>query len=61
MNIFEFGTFDQIEKHIIFERLKRLNGNKPEVAKSLNISLKTLYNKLNSYELYPDRVPDFKE
>lgn len=39
----------EIEKLVIQKRLKQLEFDKPETAKSLGISLKTLYNKLNLY------------
>ena len=37
----------EIEMQAIFDALERTNGNKPEAAEELGISLKTLYNKLN--------------
>jgi two-component system NtrC family response regulator len=37
----------EIEMRAINESLERHQGNKPEVAEELGISLKTLYNKLN--------------
>ena len=40
-------TLQQLEMVAIHQALDRHNGNKPEVAKELGISLKTLYNKLN--------------
>ncbi len=40
----------EIERHAIYAALDRHDGNKPEAAKELGISLKTLYNKLNQYE-----------
>lgn len=43
-------TLHDMEKAIIFATLKRFNGDKPSAAKTLGISLKTLYNKLKRYE-----------
>ncbi|TWT58988.1 transcriptional regulatory protein ZraR [Thalassoglobus neptunius] len=48
-------TLDEHEKAIILSRLQDLNGNKAEAAKSLGISLKTLYNKLNRYREQDER------
>lgn len=46
----EVGTtkIDNLEKMIIVKTLEHLKGNKTEAAKILGLSLKTLYNKLNS-------------
>lgn len=40
-------TLRDIEMRAIYDALDRHQGNKPEVAEELGISLKTLYNKLN--------------
>ncbi|HUF75072.1 MAG TPA: helix-turn-helix domain-containing protein, partial [Longimicrobiales bacterium] len=37
------------EQELILATLERLGGRKPEAAKLLGISLKTLYNRLNLY------------
>lgn len=42
-------TLDEIERSVIEYRLQHFDGNKTEAAKSLGISLKTIYNKLNAY------------
>ena len=39
-----------LEMQAIYDALERHNGNKPEAAEELGISLKTLYNKLNKLE-----------
>lgn len=41
-------TLKDLEMQAIHESLDRHDGNKPQVAEELGISLKTLYNKLNS-------------
>lgn len=41
----------EVEKEYILSTLKYFNGNKSKTATSLGITLKTLYNKLNKYEL----------
>lgn len=51
----EMLTLEEMEKIEISRRLDQ-NSNKTEVAKSLGISLKTLYNKLKRYNLELDFV-----
>jgi Nif-specific regulatory protein len=46
----EIALFDLEKKHIV-DTLDHLNGNKTRAAKSLGITVKTLYNKLHSYGL----------
>jgi len=41
-------TLRELETWAISNALKRHNGNKPDTAKELGVSLKTLYNKLNN-------------
>jgi DNA-binding NtrC family response regulator len=43
-------TLKRIEQEFTLERLKRLHYNKTATAKSLGISLKTLYNRLARYK-----------
>lgn len=46
---FEIGSkMESIERAVILKTLEYLNGNKAQAAKVLGLSLKTLYNKLNS-------------
>lgn len=42
-------SLDEVEREIIFDTLKIVNGNKAQAAEILGISLKTLYNRLNRY------------
>ena len=42
-------TLDELERHHICMSLDRMSGNKTKTAKSLGITVKTLYNKLHSY------------
>ena len=44
-------SLHQIEKEVIFKTLKMTKHNKTKAAKTLEISLKTLHNKLNKYYL----------
>ena len=44
-------TIDEAEKQLILKTLEELGGNKTEAAKVLGISVKTLYNRLNEYEI----------
>ena len=45
------STFWEVEKKLVTATLKSVNGNKQKTAKLLGISLKTLYNRMNAYEL----------
>jgi len=45
------ATLDEIEKNAILNVMKKYDGNLTIVAKHLNISRQTLYNKLNKYGL----------
>lgn len=48
----EVGTsIEEAEKQLILKTLKEMGGNKTEAAKVLGISLKTLYNRLNAYDI----------
>ncbi|WP_407939243.1 sigma-54 interaction domain-containing protein [Oceanobacillus salinisoli] len=42
---------ESMEKQLIEETLKQMNGNKSATAKKLGISRVTLYNKINKYEI----------
>ncbi|WP_462151224.1 sigma-54-dependent transcriptional regulator [Pseudoalteromonas xiamenensis] len=44
-------TIEEVEKALIFETLKSVDGNKTSAAKMLGISTKTLYNRLTSYQI----------
>jgi DNA-binding NtrC family response regulator len=43
------STLDEVERTVIVATLEYFKGNKPRAAETLGCSLKTLYNKLNSY------------
>jgi len=43
-------SFRDVERRLITATLAANNNNKSQTAKVLGISLKTLYNRLNSYE-----------
>ena len=45
------SSLSNLERQHIIKTLSRLNGNKSRGAKALGISLKTLYNKLKSYNI----------
>ncbi len=44
-------TLSDLEKQQIIKTLSKMNGNKTSVAQALGISIKTLYNKLKSYNI----------
>jgi DNA-binding NtrC family response regulator len=44
-------SIEDVEKLLISRTLERNQGNKPKTAEILGISLKTLYNKLERYDL----------
>ncbi|WP_246120864.1 sigma-54 interaction domain-containing protein [Chitinolyticbacter meiyuanensis] len=47
---FEIGTpLEEVEQQLIFATLARFQGNKRRAAEALGVSLKTIYNRLNSY------------
>jgi len=43
-------TMAEVEKHFLFHTINYVDGNKTKAAKILNISLKTLHNKLAKYK-----------
>lgn len=45
-------TLDEMEKIQILKALESTRGNKTQTAKMLGISLQTLYNKLNKFEIF---------
>lgn len=49
-------TLHELEKRHIIRSLRHLNGNKTKAAKSLGITVKTLYNKLHSYGILGDKA-----
>jgi len=48
-------TLEELEKNHIMNTLENLSGNKTRAAKSLGITVKTLYNKLHSYGIEFDK------
>ncbi len=44
-------TLENMERVMIRKLLENFDGNKPQVAEKLGVSLKTLYNKIRKYEL----------
>jgi two-component system response regulator FlrC len=51
-------TLRDMERWMISETLKRLQGNRTRAARELGISLRTLRNKINEYEIFdPETLP----
>jgi len=46
---FETMTLHELEKHVILERVRRFGGSKSEAARSLDVSARTIRNKLKEY------------
>ncbi|MBU0507029.1 sigma-54 dependent transcriptional regulator [bacterium] len=44
-------TLDEVEKRVIYETLRRCDGNRTKTAEKLGISLRTLRNKLKAFKL----------
>jgi DNA-binding NtrC family response regulator len=44
-------SLSALEKQQIIKTLLKMNGNKTRAAETLGISIKTLYNKLKSYNI----------
>ena len=45
------GMIEEVEKRLIMATLEAYGGNKRKTADILGVSLKTLYNRLNTYRL----------
>lgn len=43
-------TIEEVERELITMTLQQVDGDKPRAAEMLGVSLKTLYNRLNTYE-----------
>ena len=43
-------TLAEVERRMIMATLEHFDGSKPQAAKTLGISLKTLYNRLKKYQ-----------
>ncbi len=53
--VFVPRTLFEVEKEFIFKTLDYLEGNKTKTAKTLGITVKTLYNKLHSYGAFQEK------
>ena len=56
-----FPTLEELEKHHIFAALDRCKGNRTHAAKMLNVSIRTLRNKLHEYNGTSPRNDDEKD
>ncbi len=48
------GTLAVMEKHMILEAIQRHQGNRTAAAEELGITRRTLYNKIEQYQLHDD-------
>ncbi len=55
------GTIAEMEKQLIFQTLKKTNNNRTKAAKLLDISVRTLRNKLHQYNDDSDNIPEDSE
>ncbi len=51
LDVSEAPTLESLEQKYINMVLEKTGGNKPQAAKILGVSVKTIYNKLNSYQV----------
>jgi len=49
LDVTDMPTLEQLEQRYINLALQKSGGNKIQAAKLLGVSVKTIYNKLNSY------------
>ncbi len=56
-----FPTLEELEKHHIFAALDRCKGNRTHAAKMLNVSIRTLRNKLHEYNGTSPKSDEDKE
>ena len=54
LNLSVGTSIDDAEKRLIFATLEHYDGDKTRTAEALGISFKTLYNRLNKYEVDRD-------
>jgi DNA-binding NtrC family response regulator len=47
---FKNGTLQEMERRLIFDTLREVNGNKTKASQLLGISVRTMRNKLNEYK-----------
>jgi transcriptional regulator of acetoin/glycerol metabolism len=52
----QLTAMEELELNAILEALRRHNGNKQAAALSIGVSRSTLYRKLQSYHLDPDKA-----
>lgn len=52
----EAESFDEAEKAIIYNKLVQCGGNIRKTADCLGISRRTIYRKLEKYDIDPDRL-----
>jgi DNA-binding NtrC family response regulator len=50
IDVTNFPTLQEVERQYLTMVLSKTSGNKPEAAKILGVSVKTVYNKLDEYK-----------
>jgi len=54
----DLPTFTQVTEQLLLDRIAHFNGDKTAAARSLRISLKTVYNWLNRIEARKSFIPE---
>jgi len=56
IDVTNFPTLQEVERQYLTMVLSKTSGNKPEAAKILGVTVKTVYNKLNEYKAKTQEV-----
>ena len=50
-------TLEEMERELILSTLEKVNGNRTRAAELLGVSVRTIRNKLNQYDLAKAGIP----